>query len=74
MKTIVVKVKPNGKQNLVKRSDDMIEVQLTKAPEKGKANKQLIFLLSDFLKIKASQIFISSGQTSKIKKISILEK
>ena len=41
MKTIVVKVKPNGKQNLVKRSDDMIEVQLTKAPEKGKANKQL---------------------------------
>jgi len=74
MKTIIVKVKPNSKKNLVKRSDDVIEVELTKTPQKGKANKQLISLLSDFLEIKASQIFISSGETSRIKKISILEK
>ena len=65
---ITVKVKPNSRENLVKKLDNgTYEVKVTVAPEKGKANEKVIELLSKELKIAKSRISLIKGETSKIK-------
>ena len=65
---ITVKVKPNARENSVKLLDSGIyEVKVSVPPEKGKANKKVIELLSDFLKISKSKIYLVSGETYKEK-------
>ena len=44
--------------------DGMLKVSVTQAPEKGKANKALIAVLSEGLSLKKSQIELISGATS----------
>lgn len=67
-----IKVKPNSRLNSVTRIDDnQFEVRLTSSPDKGKANKQLIDLLSDYFKVSKSKIQIISGLTSRNKIIGI---
>jgi uncharacterized protein len=47
LKRIKVKVKPNSRSNEVKELDkDYYEVKVSVPPEKGKANKKVIELLS----------------------------
>ncbi|MBN8583491.1 MAG: DUF167 domain-containing protein [Ignavibacteria bacterium] len=61
---ITVKVKPNARENSVKQLEsDIYEVKVTASPEKGKANKKVIELLSGFLKIPKSKITLLSGET-----------
>ncbi len=65
---IKVKVKPNAKKNEVKRiEEDFYEVRVTVVPEKGKANKKVIELLSKELKVPKSRIKLIRGETSKEK-------
>ena len=70
--TFLVKVQPNAKKNsIVGEYGNRLKVTVTAPPEKGKANKAVIDLISKELKIKASCVSVVSGQTAKDKKIHI---
>ncbi|MCC6711210.1 MAG: DUF167 domain-containing protein [Candidatus Pacebacteria bacterium] len=72
MKTIFVKVKPNSRKNEIKEVHGLLVVYLTKSPEQGKANKQLLTMLANYYGVKLSQVLLLSGETSADKKIGIL--
>ncbi len=68
MKRIKVKVKPNARKEEIKKLDkDYFEVKTTVVPEKGKANKRVIELLSKYFKIPKSRIKLVKGETSREK-------
>ncbi len=72
MKKITVRLTPNAKANKVIGWDDnVLKVQVTAIPEKGKANKALIALLSKHWKIPKSAISITRGETARIKTLEI---
>ncbi len=65
---ITVKVKPNAKKNEVKKIDEnYYEIRVTVVPEKGKANKKVVELLSKELKVPKSKIKLIKGETSREK-------
>lgn len=71
---IKVKVKPNAKKNEVKKIEEgYYEIRVTVVPEKGKANKKVIELLSKELKVPKSRIKLIRGETSKEKIFEIEE-
>lgn len=71
---IFVRVKLRARENKVEKIDDThFIVFVTEPPEKGRANKLLIRLLSDYFNLPVSQISITSGVHSK-EKIIELEK
>ena len=60
-----VRAHPGARRNEIRGvQDGMLKVSVTQAPEKGKANKALIQLLSKSLGLKKSQIELLSGETS----------
>lgn len=68
----LVKVQPNAKKNaIVGEYGNRLKVTVTAPPERGKANKAVIDLISKELKIKVSRISVVSGQTAKDKKVHI---
>ncbi len=69
---VSVKVQPNAsKDRVVGEHANQIKIAVTVAPEKGKANKAVIKILSQRLGIKSSDMQIISGQTSRDKKVFI---
>ncbi len=71
---IKVKVKPNASKNEIKEIEkDYFEIRVTVVPEKGKANKKVIELLSKYLKKPKSKIKLIRGETSKEKIFEIEE-
>ncbi len=65
---IKVKVKPNAKKDEIKEIEkDYFEIRVTVVPEKGKANKRVIELLSKYLKVPKSRIKLVKGETSREK-------
>lgn len=52
-------------------ADGTIKIAVTKAPEKGKANKELIEYIAGELSISKGAIRISSGLTNRIKLLHI---
>ena len=70
---INVKVHTNSKKNEVIKIDNYnYEIYTNVVPENGKANKNVIELLSDFFKIGKTRIKIVKGEKNKIKVIEIL--
>ena len=73
MRKIKVKVKPNAKREDIKEIErDFFEVRTTVVPEKGKANKKVIEILSKYLKVPKSRIKLIKGETSR-EKIFLIE-
>ena len=71
---IFVTIKPGSRAPGVKRiSDNEYLVRVVSTARRGKANKELIDLLSNFLKIPKGNIEIASGFRSRKKKIYINE-
>jgi len=71
--TLRIKVEPrSSKSEIVGPYGDGIKVKLTSPPVDGKANKELIELLSKELKIPRKNIEIISGQSSKNKVVRII--
>ena len=71
--TIKIKVEPkSSKSEIVGPYGDALKVKLTSPPVEGKANKELIDLLSKELKIKKKDIEIISGKSSKNKVVKII--
>lgn len=68
---INVKVIPKASRNLVKEEKDSFKIYLTKPAYDGLANKQLVELLAEYLKIKKYQIDIIKGEKSRNKIIRI---
>ena len=69
---VSVKVQPNASRDrVVGEHGDQLKIAVTVAPEKGKANKSVIKVLSRLLGVKSSDIEILSGETSRDKKVLI---
>jgi hypothetical protein len=69
---IKVRVKPKSKKEYVKKiSGDEYEVAVKELPEKGKANKRLVELLSHYFGISKTDVSIIKGRFSRIKMIKI---
>ncbi len=66
-----VRVNPRASRNYVEQQGNKFKVYLTKPACEGAANKQLIGLLSAYLKIKKYQIRIKSGEKSRDKLVEI---
>ncbi len=65
---IKVKVKPNAKKEEIKEIEqNYFEIRVTVVPEKGKANKKVIEVLSKYLKVPKSRIKLVKGETSREK-------
>lgn len=65
---ITVKVKPNSRENSIKKLENgSFEAKVSVPPEKGKANQKVIELLAKELKIAKSRITLIKGETSKEK-------
>ena len=70
---IVVKVQPNAtKGEVVRFVDGVLYVKVTASPVRGKANAELINLLSRELRVAKSSIRIEKGLTSR-KKLVLIE-
>jgi len=68
-----VRVIPRASRNEVEGiTGNALKVRVTAPPVEGAANKALIELLAERLKIRKSQIEIVAGQTSQHKMISVL--
>ncbi len=68
---VEIKVVPSAGKNQWKLEGNRLKCYLKSPPEKGKANKELIALLSKRLKLPAASIAIISGATARIKRIKI---
>lgn len=67
-----VKVVPGASRSRVAgRYGDGVKVQVSAAPERGKANGAVIEVLANWLDVKAAQIAIISGQTQPRKTVTI---
>ncbi len=64
--TIVpVKAHAGARRNLVRAgAGGVLDVSVTVAPEKGKANKAIVALLAEALSLRKSQIRLVAGETS----------
>ncbi len=69
---LFVKVVPGAKQIRVEKTLTGLKVHLTEPAKDGKANAQLLRILSDHFLINQSKIKIISGKTSRVKIISLL--
>ena len=69
---MTIKVNPKSSRSEITEDDGLIKVYLRSAPEKGKANKELIKLLSDKHKVPKKNVTIVSGLTSKTKIVEVL--
>ena len=64
-----VRAQPGSRRNEIRgEQDGMLKVCVTQSPEKGKANKALVELLSKALSLKKSQFELIAGETSHQKK------
>ena len=67
-----VKIIPKANKNeIVDFENNLIKIKIKEIPDKGKANKELIFFLSKIFKISKSNIKIMKGKKTKNKIIQI---
>jgi uncharacterized protein len=67
-----VRAQPGARRNEIRGvQDGALKVCVTQSPEKGKANKALVELLSKKLGLKKSQIELVAGETSHQKRFLI---
>jgi uncharacterized protein len=72
MKQILVEVRPNSKHLKIEQiTDGVYKIHLTAPATEGKANKQLIDVLSDHFHVAKSLIAIKAGKSAKTKVIVI---
>ncbi len=70
--TITVRVQPNaGRSRIEGFKDGCLRVKVAAPPEKGRANRELISLLSDALEISRGSISIIKGVTSRTKVVAV---
>ena len=68
---IKIRVIPNAKKVEIKKENDYLKIKLKSKPENGKANKELIEILSEYFNISKVKIRILSGLKSRNKVVEI---
>ncbi|MEE8451551.1 MAG: DUF167 domain-containing protein [Thermoguttaceae bacterium] len=69
-----VRAQPGARRNEIRgEQDGMLKVSVTQSPEKGKANKALIALLSKQLSLRKSQLELIAGETSSKKRFLVTD-
>ncbi|MBU4311316.1 MAG: DUF167 domain-containing protein [Candidatus Omnitrophica bacterium] len=72
MRRIELKVIARAKkEEVLKLSEDSYKIKVSSPPEKGKANKRIIELLSEELGVKKQDVRIVAGETSNKKIVEI---
>ncbi len=72
MQQILIEAHPNSSRNEVEKISDLVYKVYMMAPAKeGKANAQLIKLLTDYFNIAKSRVEIKAGKTAKTKVVII---
>jgi len=72
---IYIHVVPSSNQCLIEElGENQYKVRLCASPTRGRANKELIKLLSKYFKVAKSQIEIIGGKTSREKIVDIIER
>lgn len=66
-----VRVIPKASRSLIKKEGSSLKAYLTMPAQDGKANGQLITLLSEYLRVKKYQIRIIKGEKSRQKLVEI---
>lgn len=69
-----LKIIPNAKFVKIEQQGNTLKVHLTAPPEKGKANEQLIEVLSEHFSVKKSSVVLVSGAKSRKKFVEIIGK
>ncbi|MGD9635346.1 MAG: DUF167 domain-containing protein [Pirellulales bacterium] len=68
-----VRAQAGARQNgIVGEHNGMLRVAVTAAPEKGKANKAIVEVLADALKLPKSSLELVSGETSQQKRFLVV--
>ena len=70
-KIIKIKVIPKSSRNRIIKEKTFLKIYTTSAPEKGKANKKVICLLSEFLGISKRKLRIIKGEISQWKLVEV---
>lgn len=74
MRIITVTVVPEcARTDVVDQMGDAYKVYVTQSSKKGKANKAMIKLLAQHLKVRESSLIVSKGDKSNIKTIVVTE-
>jgi len=69
---IIVKAKPNAKENKVKKiSENEFVVYVTASPVDGKANAVIVKLLASYFNTSQSMVSIASGYFTKTKVVEV---
>lgn len=71
MESFVVRVIPNSKEQRLFREGNAIKAYVKAKPEHGKANQELIKILSEFFDVNKREIKIVRGEKSRKKVIQI---
>jgi len=71
MESFLVRVIPNAKEGKLVREGNAIKAYVKAKPEQGKANQELIKLLSEFFDVNKREIKIVKGEKSRDKIIQI---
>ncbi len=66
-----IKVFPKASREEIKEKDGLLKVYIKAAPDKGKANKAVIDLISREYKVKKSSVKIVKGFTNRNKVVEI---
>ncbi|MBU1167426.1 DUF167 domain-containing protein [Patescibacteria group bacterium] len=71
-KKIYLKVKPRSSQSKVEKvSDNIFHVWVKAAPEKGRANKEVVQVLADYFGVSKTNVHILKGETTRMKLVEI---
>jgi len=71
---IKIKVFPNSKkEEVIKKSEDSFEVKIKEKPEKGRANREVVRVLSSYFKISESKIRLIKGFKKRNKIFEIID-
>jgi uncharacterized protein YggU (UPF0235/DUF167 family) len=69
-----VYVKTLSRTSEIKQEDSLLKAYLKSVPIDGRANEELLYLLSRYFKVRRSDIRIKSGRSAKKKLIQIVRK
>lgn len=68
-----VHAQPGARRNgVVGERGGRLKVAVTPPPEQGKANDAILDVLAEFLKVKASQLSLARGATSRKKEVLVI--
>jgi uncharacterized protein (TIGR00251 family) len=71
-RTVTVRVKPRSRaRSIVQTGPKSYEIRTTEPPDKGRANEDVVDILSEYLNVPKSCVIVARGASSRTKIIKI---